>query len=540
MGLPVIKTSGTGFIKSGERWQIKGVTYSGYEDVETLRDALTDADQCAIDAPLLKKLGANTITVYYMDPSKNHDDCMQSFEDNGIYVLGTLPDTNATTSNEGWDMTQYTRFTKVVDAFAGYNNLLGFFVGLNSIDYDNSDSDDENTLAPSLKAAVRDMKAYSAAKQYRTIPFGYSMDDLIQIRTPLPEYLVCGGNSSEAIDFFGLNLYAWCGDATYTSSGYKDTYSQFGELGVPIFLSEDGCNAVQPREFKDQSALFGSEMSGNWSGAVIYEWRESGNDYGLVNFTKSTSGAQTPQLLKDYSSLSKEWASCTINTTSPVTKPTPSCPTSSSLYWTLDPSITLPTIAGLNIATVKAASATPTSTSTSDSESDSGSAQKTNTSKGSSGLSSGAKAGIGIGVAAGVILLALGAWFLFFRRRKQKTTGANEQPPTAELAGPGVSQLHGTPVGELAGSGNVTEMSGGSGVHPQELQASERHELEDSSSHDATSTHIISSDAGQSSSSAAPAGDHVPRDARASLLGPFQPELEGPPLNSSRRSVSDT
>ncbi|KAJ5279045.1 hypothetical protein N7478_004417 [Penicillium angulare] len=538
MGLPVIKTSGTGFIKSGERWQIKGVTYSGYEDVKTLRDALTDADQCAIDAPLLKKLGANTITVYYIDPSKNHDDCMQSFEDNGIYVLATLPDMNATTSNEGWDMTQYTRFTKVVDAFAGYNNLLGFFVGIESINYNDSDKDDENTLAPSLKAAVRDMKAYSAAKQYRTIPFGYSTDDDAQIRLQVAEYLVCGGNSSEAIDFFGLNLYAWCGDATYASSGYKDTYSEFGVLGVPIFLSEDGCNAVQPREFKDQSALFGSEMSGNWSGAVIYEWRESGNDYGLVNFTKLASGAQTPQLLSDYTSLSKEWASCTINTTSPITKPTPACPTSNSLYWTLDPSVTLPTIAGLNIATVKVASATPTSTS--DSDSDSGSVQTTNTSESSSGLSSGAKAGIGIGVAAGVILIALSAWFFFYRRRKQKATSAGKQSPAAELAGPEASQLHGTPVGELPGSGNITEMSGGSGIHPQELQASERHELEDSSSHEAASTQISPSDAGQSSSSAVPAGEHVPRDTRASLLGPFQPEIEGPPLNSSQRSVSDT
>lgn len=35
----------------------------------------------------MKKLGVNTIRVYYADATQNHDECMQAFEDAGIYVL---------------------------------------------------------------------------------------------------------------------------------------------------------------------------------------------------------------------------------------------------------------------------------------------------------------------------------------------------------------------------------------------------------------------------------------------------------------------
>lgn len=53
-------------------------------------DPLIDADQCKRDATLMKELGANTIRVYHVDPSANHDGCMQAFADAGIYVLVDL------------------------------------------------------------------------------------------------------------------------------------------------------------------------------------------------------------------------------------------------------------------------------------------------------------------------------------------------------------------------------------------------------------------------------------------------------------------
>jgi len=55
-------------------------------------------------------------------------------------------------------------------------------------------------VAPYIKAAVRDMKAYSASKKYRSIPIGYSHADISSLRPTFQDYLACGNNASESID----------------------------------------------------------------------------------------------------------------------------------------------------------------------------------------------------------------------------------------------------------------------------------------------------------------------------------------------------
>ena len=49
-------------------------------------DPLANPDQCALDAPLMRTLLVNTIRVYHVDSSKDHDACMKTFAEHGIYV----------------------------------------------------------------------------------------------------------------------------------------------------------------------------------------------------------------------------------------------------------------------------------------------------------------------------------------------------------------------------------------------------------------------------------------------------------------------
>jgi hypothetical protein len=51
-----------------------------------------DTEQCTLDAKAMKTLGANTIRVYHVDPTADHDGCMAAFADNGIYILVDLDD----------------------------------------------------------------------------------------------------------------------------------------------------------------------------------------------------------------------------------------------------------------------------------------------------------------------------------------------------------------------------------------------------------------------------------------------------------------
>lgn len=43
----------------------------------------------------MKELGANTIRVYHVDPSADHDGCMSAFEDAGIYLFVDLETFNS-------------------------------------------------------------------------------------------------------------------------------------------------------------------------------------------------------------------------------------------------------------------------------------------------------------------------------------------------------------------------------------------------------------------------------------------------------------
>lgn len=83
-----------------------------------------------------------------------------------------------------------------MDAFHKYDNLLGLFVGNEIIAINN-----QSLAAPFIKSASRDLKAYRDKKGYRKIPVGYSATDIAELRPYLQDYLTCGGDPSENIDF---------------------------------------------------------------------------------------------------------------------------------------------------------------------------------------------------------------------------------------------------------------------------------------------------------------------------------------------------
>ena len=102
----------------------------------------------------------------------------------------------------------------------------------------------------------------------------------------LQNYMACGDAPSIS-DFFSLNVYEWCGDSSYDGSGYSMLEQNATSLNIPIFISETGCNKPPPRLFTDQAAIFGQNMSNTWSGAIIYEWIEEANSYGLISYGMS-------------------------------------------------------------------------------------------------------------------------------------------------------------------------------------------------------------------------------------------------------------
>lgn len=367
--IPTISAVGSKFFTSdGNQFFIKGVAYQLIED-----DPLVNTNQCQLDAALMKTLGANTIRVYHVDASQDHSGCMNAFADVGIYLFVDM-DTVGTYITEagvpGWTQAKSDAYRAVFDNFQQYDNTAGFFVGNEVL---NVASDAGS--APYVLAAATDLKAYRDAKGYRKIPVGYSATDTAVLRPMLQDYLVCNQNASERIDFYSLNSYEWCGQSSYTQSGYSILQSYAQDYPVPIFFSEDGCNTVPPRTFDDQASIFGPQMVGTWSGAIIYEWIQETNDYGLVNYgafagsnvIEGTSvingytrqGTPTP-VSPDFSNLQAAWATLSpsgvalsaYSASASSIKP-PACPSatlSGSNAWTLNPSIALPTVGEVGVS----------------------------------------------------------------------------------------------------------------------------------------------------------------------------------------------
>lgn len=291
--LPKIEVVGNKFFfkNNGSQFLIRGIAYqqntaersNATGDVTSYNDPLADPAACKRDVEYMIKSNTNALRIYAVDPTKNHDECMKTFADAGIYIIADLSEPKASINRDSpeWNLELYDRYTSVVDLFAQYSNVLGFFAG-NEVSNNNT-----NTGASAfVKAAIRDMKSYIKSKGW-SFPVGYSSNDDEAIRVPIADYFSCG-SLDERADFFGINMYEWCGDSTFATSGYKDRTEEYKNLTIPVFFSEYGCNTQRPRKFTEIGTIFSGQMTDVWSGGIVYMYFEEENNYGLVSVDGSS------------------------------------------------------------------------------------------------------------------------------------------------------------------------------------------------------------------------------------------------------------
>jgi 1,3-beta-glucanosyltransferase GAS1 len=309
------------FYENGTQFFIKGVAYqqdtaaagATSSETSTYTDPLSNESNCERDVPILSALGTNTIRTYAVDPTADHSACMKLLSDAGIYVISDLsePSLSINRDSPAWNVDLFDRYKAVVDDLSQYDNVIGFFAG-NEVSNNAS-----NTEASAyVKAAVRDTKNYIAAKQAaggRWMGVGYAANDDANIRHNLADYFNCG-NQSEAIDFFGYNIYSWCGSSSFTESGYDTQVEFFSNYSVPVFFAEYGCNSpggAEGRLWDDTTALYSDQMTGVFSGGIVYMYFEEDNDYGLVKLDGDSAST-----MSNYEVLSTKLASVAPSSTS--------------------------------------------------------------------------------------------------------------------------------------------------------------------------------------------------------------------------------
>jgi hypothetical protein len=72
---------------------------------------------------------------------------------------------------------------------------------------------------------------------------------------------------------------------------------------VPIFFSEYGCNEVTPRIFQEIGTVYGDEMTGVFSGGLVYEYTMEQNKFGMVQINDDGSA----KVLQDFNTLAEQF-----------------------------------------------------------------------------------------------------------------------------------------------------------------------------------------------------------------------------------------
>jgi hypothetical protein len=236
------------------------------------KDPLLDIESLKRDVANFKSLGINTIRIYTIDNSKNHDEGMKMLDDAGIYVAldantpkYSLNRENAQTLHRSYNDVYLQNVFATIDAFADYSNLLLFFSGNEVINERNN-----TNAAPYIKAVTRDMKQYIANRKGRIIPVGYSAADVAENIEAQATYFNCGSDD-ERSDFFAFNDYSWCDPSSFTASGWDKKVETYKSYSKPIFLSEFGC-ITNTRQWGEIAALYSTNMTGVYSGGLAYEY----------------------------------------------------------------------------------------------------------------------------------------------------------------------------------------------------------------------------------------------------------------------------
>ena len=297
--LASILTQPLAFFAGSDRFYIRGVDYQpgGSSDVA---DPIADEAGCQRDIAEFQKLGINAIRVYTVDNSASHDACMNALADAGIYLIldvnTPLYSLNRADPGPSYNDVYLQNIFATIDVFQGYSNTLAFFSGNEVIN-----DPETSAAAPYVKAVTRDIRQYIRNRGYRTIPVGYSAADVAENRLEMAEYMNCG-TDDERSDFFAFNDYSWCDPSSFTVSGWDQKVKNFTGYGLPIFLSEYGCN-TNTREFEEVSSLYSTQMTAVYSGGLVYEYSQEPSNYGLVEI----SGGSVSEL-PDFATLQSQFA----------------------------------------------------------------------------------------------------------------------------------------------------------------------------------------------------------------------------------------
>jgi hypothetical protein len=285
----------------GDYIPIKGIAYypRPNEGDLSLSDSidfftLEYQDLWEADVEYFKDLGINTIRIYGVNPSINHDAFMCALRIAGIYVIiGLLADCQdcgigPNQAPSCYPATLKERGQRIIHTFSHYDNVLAFSAGNEVALYA---VDRETALnAPCQKQFLRDMRAYilgcRSSRGMRAIPVGVVTGDFDRGLNAL--YYACRTNPLDLLEnaeWYGLNTYRHCDPKAVTIddlAGYIALKADFQNysLPIPVVIAEFGCRERFPqigqfeaqRTWLQMDAIYNPDYTQVFAGGVVFEY----------------------------------------------------------------------------------------------------------------------------------------------------------------------------------------------------------------------------------------------------------------------------
>lgn len=317
-----IDTRGRYFWKEDQRFIIRGIVYRlhGCGPSDPLVDERLDDLQR--DITLFKELGLNTLFIYHIDSSRNHNAAMKLLAKVGIYVLVNLP-TSSCGSDSAGGTTAFRPYSSqlledcfaTIDCMSQYPNTLGLIVANGAISTIYS-----TAIAPMILNVIKDVKRYMKTARevvgQRQLPIGYSASTSRLILKTTFDYFTAG-KEDETVDFFCYANFNWCGQSTMHVSGYNQELKTFANAHIPIFFSQYGCKLGTwgHRIFQETTAIHSPAMTAVFSGGIAYEFYDSPESrsghrgYGLVTEENAAAGKGVTRL-PDFYNLKEKLSKC--------------------------------------------------------------------------------------------------------------------------------------------------------------------------------------------------------------------------------------
>jgi len=289
---------------NGDYFPVKGIAYyprpnAGNLSVYNSVDFFTEdfRDLWTADIANMRKLGVNTVRIYAVDPSKNHDAFMCALQEAKIYaMIELLAQCDGCSIGPNQAPSCYSAAVKergqyVINEFSKYANTLVFSAGNEVTLY--SVNRDIALNAPCQKKFIRDMRAYvsncsevTATILPRKVPIGMvNWDGQRDLQTL---YFNCETSDPfELPEWYGLNVYLQC-DPYATNvdqiTGWiqlKQNFTTYN-LTIPVIVAEYGCRAPFPyptidgfqaqRKWLQVDALYSESYEEVFAGGVAFEY----------------------------------------------------------------------------------------------------------------------------------------------------------------------------------------------------------------------------------------------------------------------------